>query len=95
MIASPVRVAAATTAIAALLAACSPPAEEPAPAPMPETIPAPTTTDIRAVSYACESGRTVAVRYPDAQSAVLTYDGLAGIEKLLARRTGLTRNAEA
>ena len=27
--------------------------------------------------------------------AVLTYDGLAGIERLLARRTGLTRNAEA
>jgi osmoprotectant transport system permease protein len=27
--------------------------------------------------------------------AVLTYDGLAGIEKLLARRTGLTRSAEA
>ena len=75
MIASPVRVAAATTAIAALLAACSPPAEEPAPAPMPEATPAPTTTDIRAVSYACESGRTVAVRYPDAQSAVLTYGG--------------------
>jgi osmoprotectant transport system permease protein len=27
--------------------------------------------------------------------AVLTYDGLSGIERLLARRTGLTRNAEA
>jgi len=27
--------------------------------------------------------------------AVLTYDGLAGIEKLLARRAGLTRRAEA
>ena len=27
--------------------------------------------------------------------AVLIYDGLAGIEKLLARRAGLTRNAEA
>lgn len=88
MIASPVRAAAATTGIAALLAACSPPAEEAAPAPPQDVTGVPATTDSQAVSYACESGRTVAVRYPDAQSAVLTYDGRAVTLKTATSASG-------
>ncbi|RZJ19675.1 MAG: DUF4232 domain-containing protein [Brevundimonas sp.] len=88
MIASPVRAAAATMAIAALMAACSPPADEPVPAPEPYVTPVPTTADSQAVSYACESGRTVAVRYPDARSAVLTYDGRAVTLKTATSASG-------
>lgn len=36
---------------------------------------APEGQPLAAVGYACESGRTIAVVYPDAQTARLTYDG--------------------
>lgn len=64
---------AALSSLAMVLGACSPPAEEPAPAPAPAPAPVPAPLD--AVAYACESGRTVSVRYPDAETATLTYEG--------------------
>lgn len=65
---------AALSSLAVVLAACSPPAEEAAPVPTPT--PAPTApAPLDAVAYACESGRTVSVRYPDADTATLAYEG--------------------
>lgn len=66
------RASAAISAISALAAAaCSPGAETPpapvTPSPVPVANPAPP------VSYACESGQAVAVAYPDAATALLTY----------------------
>lgn len=54
-------------------AACSPEAEAP-PAPV---TPSPTTAETPAppVSYACESGQSVTVAYPDTATAQLTYRG--------------------
>lgn len=60
-----------TVSLGLLLASCSQergseptsPVEAPANQPMP------------AVGYACESGKTIAVAYPDAQTARLSYDG--------------------
>ncbi len=57
------------------VAACSPEAEAPS-APVAPTPQAPPTTT-PAVSYACESGASVSVSYPDASTAQLTYQGRA------------------
>ena len=54
-------------------AACSPEAEAP-PAPVTPS-PAPATAPAPPVSYACESGQSVTVAYPDAATAQLTYKG--------------------
>jgi membrane-bound inhibitor of C-type lysozyme len=59
--------------LALTLAACSPEAEAP-PAPVTPS-PAPTTPSAPPVSYACESGQSVSVAYPDTSSAQLSYNG--------------------
>jgi membrane-bound inhibitor of C-type lysozyme len=67
--------ATALVAVAALMAGCSreaaaPPAQPQAPAPTAvQTPPAPP------IGYACESGKTVVVQYPDTSTAQLTYNG--------------------
>ncbi len=70
-----IRTASATVSVLALFAAvaCSPEAEAP-PAPV---TPSPTTAAMPAppVSYACESGQSVTVAYPDTATAQLTYRG--------------------
>lgn len=68
------RIRTACTAVSALAlfaaAACSPEAEAP-PAPV---TPSPTAgTPAPPVSYACESGQSVTVAYPDTATALLTY----------------------
>lgn len=60
------------TLMAALaVAACSQERQEPAPSPI---APEPA-QGAAAIGYACESGRTIAVVYPDQTSARLSYDG--------------------
>lgn len=76
--------AACTTAVSVLalaLAACSPEAEQP-PAPLPPS-PAPTAPAAPPVSYACESGQSITVAYPDTATAQLSYKG-----QTYALRTG-------
>ena len=51
--------------------ACSPEAT-PAPA---APVEAPVSQPVAAVGYACESGRTIAVTYPDTETARVSYDG--------------------
>lgn len=64
---------AAVSALALTVAACSQEAAEP-PAPV---APSPTATTPAAppVSYACESGQSVTVAYPDTSTAQVTYQG--------------------
>lgn len=69
------RTAFAAVSIAALTAAC---AEEAAAPPEPvEPSPAPSTPAAPPISYACESGQSVTVAYPDTATAQLTYRGQA------------------
>jgi membrane-bound inhibitor of C-type lysozyme len=65
----------AAVAVLALLAAgaCTPEAENP-PAPVTPS-PAPAGTPAPPVSYACESGQSITVAYPDTATAQLTYRG--------------------
>ena len=66
-----IRTAAAAVAGLSLLSACTQEAAEPpAVAPVQPVAPAITAP---AVGYACESGKTVSVQYPDASTAQLTY----------------------
>lgn len=66
----------AVAALAVLgLVACSPEAEQP-PAPV-EPSPVPETPQAPPIGYACESGQTVDVQYPDTATARLTYKGQA------------------
>lgn len=71
-----IRFRTATSAVAAssllILAACSPEVEETPPAPV-EPSPAAAAPATAAVGYACESGQTVTVAYPSAETAELTY----------------------
>ena len=71
------RIRTACTAVSALAlfaaAACSPEAEAP-PAPVTPS-PATAGTPAPPVSYACESGQSVTVAYPDTATALLTYKG--------------------
>lgn len=68
--------AACTTVVSVLalaVAACSPESEQP-PAPLPAS-PAPATPTAPPVSYACESGESITVSYPDTSTAQLAYKG--------------------
>ena len=53
-------------------AACS---QEAPPAPAASPVEAPVSQPAAAVGYACESGKTIAVTYPDTQTAQVSYDG--------------------
>lgn len=68
------------------VAACSPEAEQP-PAPV-EPSPQPTTPTAPAIGYACESGQTVEVRYPDTATAQLTYKGQTYVLRATPSPTG-------
>jgi len=83
------RIRSAVTVIAslALLSACNQPAEAP-PTPPVEPTPAPATSTTPPVSYACESGQSIAVSYPDAATAVLTYKGQSASLRTVASATG-------
>ena len=70
--------AACTTAVSVLalaVAACSPESEAP-PAPLAPS-PAPAASTTPPVSYACESGQSITVAYPDTATAQLSYQGQA------------------
>ena len=67
------RTAFAALSIAAFAAACTQEAEAP-PQPV-EPSPAPATPPAPPISYACESGQSVTVAYPDTATAQLTYRG--------------------
>jgi len=71
------RLRTACTAVSALAllaaAACTPEAETP-PAPVTPS-PAPAAAAAPPVSYACESGQSITVAYPDTATALLTYRG--------------------
>lgn len=68
-------VSTAVVTLAALVAACTQP-QEPAPtAPVEPTSAAPTTPAAPPLTYACESGQSVTVAYPDTSTAQLTYQG--------------------
>lgn len=54
------------SALALSVAACQQPAEPPAPV---EPAPAPATPAAPPVSYACESGQSITVAYPDTSTA--------------------------
>ncbi|WP_298744545.1 MliC family protein, partial [uncultured Brevundimonas sp.] len=69
------RTAFAAVSIAALSAACAQEAEAP-PEPV-EPSPAPAAPAAPPISYACESGQSVTVAYPDTATAQLTYQGRA------------------
>lgn len=73
-------------AVSLMLAACSPEAEQP-PAPV-EPSPQPTTPAAPAIGYACESGQTVDVQYPDTATAQLTYKGQGYILRATPSATG-------
>lgn len=65
----------AAVAALGLLAGCTREAEPPA-QPVPQTPPvAAPTAPAPEVGYACESGRTVTVRYPDTATALVAYQG--------------------
>ena len=64
----------AAVAVLAFAAACTQPEEAQPPAPVPPS-PQPTTPLTPPIGYACESGQTVNVQYPDSASAQLTYKG--------------------
>lgn len=68
-------VSTAVVTLAALVAACTQP-QEPAPtAPVEPTPAAPATPAAPPLTYACESGQSVTVAYPDTSTAQLTYQG--------------------
>jgi membrane-bound inhibitor of C-type lysozyme len=70
------RVAVAALSIAALTSACTPDAEAPPDAAAPSAgSAAPAGPTAQAVSYACESGQSVSVAYPDTSTAQVTYRG--------------------
>ncbi|WP_292263622.1 DUF4232 domain-containing protein [Brevundimonas sp.] len=64
----------AAVAVMALAAACTQQGAEQPPQPV-EPSPAPQTPPAPPVGYACESGQTVEVQYPDASTAQVTYKG--------------------
>lgn len=68
------RTAVAALSIVALSAACTREEAEPTYAPA-EPSPAPAARSATTISYACESGQSVAVAYPDASSAQVTWGG--------------------
>ena len=76
----------AALSIVALTAACTQEAEAP-PAPV-EPSPAPSTPVAPPISYACESGQSVTVTYPDAASAQLAYRGQSYVLRLVEAASG-------
>ncbi len=76
----------ACAAVSLTLAACSPEAEQP-PAPV-DPSPQPTTPAAPAIGYACESGQTVDVQYPDTATAQLTYKGQGYVLRATPSATG-------
>lgn len=60
-----------TAGLALLVAGCSPEAPPEPTSP----IEAPAAQNSAAIGYACESGKTVVVAYPDAETARVSYDG--------------------
>lgn len=80
------RTAFAALSIAALASACTQEAEAP-PQPV-EPSPAPQTASAPPISYACESGQSVTVAYPDSASAQLTYRGQAYVLRLVEAASG-------
>ena len=80
------RTAFAALSIVALASACAQEADappEPAGAPPAQAAPAATP-----ISYACESGQSVTVAYPDAASARLSYRGQAYVLRLVEAASG-------
>ncbi|MNJ18829.1 Membrane-bound lysozyme-inhibitor of c-type lysozyme [compost metagenome] len=73
-----------TACLGLLAAACS---REDAQQPT-SPVEAPPHQPAAAIGYACESGRTVAVAYPDAQTARLTYDGRDHVLTSVASASG-------
>lgn len=74
--------------VALSVAACSP-KEEPSAAAGPQAAPlAPAAATAPAIGYACESGLTVTVQYPDTATASLTYKGQAYALRLLPSASG-------
>lgn len=76
----------ACAAVSMTLAACSPEAEQP-PAPV-DPSPQPTTPTAPAIGYACESGQTVDVQYPDTATAQLSYKGQTYVLRATPSPTG-------
>jgi len=78
----------ALTCVAALAAACTQQAAEPAAAPSrtPAAAPVPPAP---VVNYACESGKTVAVQYPDTATAQITYQNQTYALRTAAASTGV------
>lgn len=76
----------ACAAVSLTLAACSPEAEQP-PAPV-DPSPQSTTPAAPAIGYACESGQTVEVQYPDTATAQLTYKGQSYVLRATPSATG-------
>ena len=80
------RTVSAAASVIALLAACTREAEAP-PQPV-EPSAAPATASAPPISYACESGQSVTVAYPDSASAQLTYRGQAYVLRLVEAASG-------
>lgn len=68
------------------LAACDPPDAAQPPEPVEPVAVAPSPTP--AIGYACESGQTVSVAYPDADTAQLTYQGQGHLLRLAPAASG-------
>ena len=78
-----------TITVAALMAGCS--REAAAPPAQPENAQAPAVPQARAappVGYACESGKTVMVQYPDTATARITYNGQTYALRTVPAATG-------
>ncbi|HVL40595.1 MAG TPA: MliC family protein, partial [Brevundimonas sp.] len=73
----------------ALIAAagCTPEAEAPPAAPV-EPVPAPAGPMPAPISYACESGQSVSVAYPDTATAQLTYKGQTYVLRTVQAASG-------
>ena len=77
----------AAVAVLAFAAACTQPEEAQPPAPVPPS-PQPTPPQTPPIGYACESGQTVNVQYPDSASAQLTYKGQSYTLRLAPSASG-------
>lgn len=70
------------------VSACTKPAEPQDPATPPTATPAPVTATGPAIGYACESGQTVNLQYPDSATAQLTYKNVAYALRLMPSGSG-------
>jgi len=76
------------TAVALVLAACSPPEEEPHVAPVEPSGARPAPSNAPVVGYACESGHTVNVQYVDDATARVSYKGATADLRLTPSGSG-------